>query len=104
MDYFKSLEAVDIKVLSPKVLVLLSKYARALRKHNGMVLKLNTENVFRDVHKSSMLAGDVTLQNIYSEILTEVNHQDSTQQTHKKPSQGFGYLHLTRGGQASFAT
>ena len=50
MRKLKNLEEVNAAALPAKVLVLLSKYANALRKHNGLILKLSSLNVFRNVH------------------------------------------------------
>jgi len=68
-----SLENVNALALPAKVLVLLSKYAKSLRAHNGTVLKLSSLRVFRHIHVTCMKASSPKLNEIYSELLEEVD-------------------------------
>lgn len=72
MRKLKNLEEVNASALPAKVLVLLSKYANALRKHNGLILKLSSLNVFRNVHKTSCRAKHPEVHEVYQELLDEV--------------------------------
>lgn len=67
-----SLEEVSAAVLPAQVLVLLSKYAQATRKHTGLVIKISSVNVFRHVHNTHKLTGHSAVKNLYSELLNEV--------------------------------
>ena len=73
MGQITSLKNVNALALPAKVLVLLSKYAQALRAHNGTVLKLSSLRVFKHIHTTCMKANDQTLIHIYVELLREVN-------------------------------
>lgn len=68
----QSLEKVDATTLPAKVLVLLSKYAIALKNHNGTVIQLSSLNVFRHVHHTSLLCKDPIAQKIHRQLMVQV--------------------------------
>jgi len=71
--HLKSLEDVNALALPAKVLVLLSKYAQALRDHNGTILKLSSLRVFKHIHDTCEEANYHKLDKIYAKLLKEVN-------------------------------
>jgi len=73
MNKLKSLEDVNALALPAKVLVLLSKYAKALRMKNGTVIKLSSLRIFFHVHQTCIKAKDTHLNIIYHQLLDEVN-------------------------------
>lgn len=73
MKKIKNLEDINALALPAKVLVLLSKYAKALKSSNGMVIKLSSLKVFYYVHQTCIQARNSQLNSIYHELLTEVN-------------------------------
>ena len=75
MAVIRSLEGVELEVFSPKLMLLLSKYAHELKKHNGLVLKFKSKSIFDDVHHASLLVDSDTLQDLYQQALLEVNIQ-----------------------------
>ena len=75
MAVIRSLEGVELEVFSPKLMLLLSKYAHELKKHNGLVLKFKSKSIFDDVHRASLLADSDLLQDLYQQALFEVNIQ-----------------------------
>lgn len=79
MDRYKNLKAVDVKVLTPKVMVLLSKFASELRKESGTCLKLNTDHVFMDVYQSRKETENIKLKILYSKILKEMNKESTNE-------------------------
>ena len=68
-----SLDQISASVLPAKVLVLLSKYALAIHKHAGVVVKINSVDVFKYVHKTSKLTDNIEVRSIHRELLVEVN-------------------------------
>lgn len=70
-----SLEHVNASALPANVLVLLSKYAVALRRHNGLILKLSSLNIFRHVHSTNKVSEHFEVHFAYQELLTEVRQQ-----------------------------
>lgn len=68
-----SLEEVNASVLPAKVLVLLSKYAQAMRKHTGLVIKISSLNVFKHVHNTNKLTDHLQIRQLHRELLLEVN-------------------------------
>ena len=73
MGNLKSLEDVSASALPAKVLVLLSKYAQALRKSSGLIIKLSSLSVFKHVHRTKEDANKAVLNVLYEELLEEVN-------------------------------
>jgi hypothetical protein len=73
MGKLTSLEEVDSSVLPAKVLVLLSKYAQAMRKHTGLVIKISSLNVFKHVQNTSQLTDHHQVSQLHQELLREVN-------------------------------
>jgi len=69
----RSLEEVDASALPAKVLVLLSRYAQALRNCNGLIIKLSSLEIFQYVESTSRMAGNPELQQAYHNLLKEVN-------------------------------
>jgi hypothetical protein len=85
-----SLEEVNASVLPAKVLVLLSKYAQAMRKHTGLVIKISSLNVFKHVHNTNKLTGHLQIQKLHRELLLEVNRHllGGTMQTNQQRELG----------------
>lgn len=73
MGNLTNLKEVSASVLPARVLVLLSKYAQALRVHNGMVLKISSVNVFKNIYRTYPLARHPAIKRIHAELLAEVN-------------------------------
>lgn len=73
MGKLTSLEEVSASVLPAKVLVMLSKYAQAMRKHTGLVIKISSMNVFKHVHNTHKLTQHPVVQQLHKELLSEVN-------------------------------
>ena len=73
MDKLKSLEDVNASSLPAKMLILLSKYAKALRQTNGTVIKLSSLRVFMHVHQTCVAAQNEELNHYYREMLKEIN-------------------------------
>jgi len=73
MGKLVSLEEVNALVLPAKVLVLLSKYAQAMRKHTGLVIKISSLNVFKHVHNTHKVTGHLQIRQLHRELLLEVN-------------------------------
>ena len=78
-----SLEEVNAAILPATVLVLLSKYAQAIRKTTGLVIKISSLNVFQHVHDTNGLTEFLEVQQLYRELQFEVNRhlQAGTMQT-----------------------
>lgn len=89
MNKLVSLEEVNASILPAKVLVLLSKYAQAMRKHTGLVIKISSLNVFRHVHNTNKLADHSEIHRLHRELLIEVNHhlRAKTMQTNRQREQ-----------------
>jgi len=68
-----SLDEVSAVVLPAKVLVLLSKYAQATRKHTGLVVKISSMNVFKHVHNINKLTEHPEVRRLHRDLLVEVN-------------------------------
>ena len=75
MQVLTSLKDVSLGVLSPRAMVLLARYAQRLKKYSGIVLKLNAKTILNDVHSANSLIDKPDLQQLYEEILLEVNIQ-----------------------------
>lgn len=90
MGKLVSLDEVNASVLPAKVLVLLSKYAQAMRKHTGLVIKISSLNVFKHVHNTNKLTGHIQIRQLHRELLLEVNSHlsEGTMQTNKQREQG----------------
>ena len=73
MANLSSLENVNALALPAKVLVLLSKYAQALRAHNGTILKLSSLRIFKHIHTTCLNANTPKLKYVYKQLLDEVN-------------------------------
>jgi hypothetical protein len=72
MRKLNSLEEVNASALPATVLALLSAYANVLRKHNGLILKLSSMNVFRHVYNTSLVARHPDVHTAYDVLLKEV--------------------------------
>jgi len=85
-----SLEEVNASVLPAKVLVLLSKYAQAMRKHTGLVIKISSLNVFKHVHNTNKLTDHLQIRKLHRELLIEVNDhlRAGTMQTNRQRKLG----------------
>ncbi len=73
MGKLVSLEEVNASVLPAKVLVLLSKYAQAMRKHTGLVIKISSLNVFKHVHNTNKLTDHLQIKQLHRDLILEVN-------------------------------
>lgn len=73
MSDVKSLQGVSLPVLTPKVLVLLSQFAKVCRRNHGVYIKLNKKGVFEEVHAINMEKSDRALHKIYTALVDEVN-------------------------------
>jgi hypothetical protein len=84
------LEEVNASVLPAKVLVLLSKYAQAMRKHTGLVIKISSLNVFKHVHNTNRLTDHLQIRKLHRELLLEVNShlRAGTMQTNRQRELG----------------
>jgi len=81
MKVITSTENLELGVLPAKVLLLLSKYAHELKRHNGFILKLSSQHVMRDLHYANALCDSAQLNSIYDEIVLEVNIYLAEQET-----------------------
>ncbi len=90
MGKLVSLDEVNASVLPAKVLVLLSKYAQAMRKHTGLVIKISSLNVFKHVHNTNKLTDHIQIRQLHRELRLEVNNhlREGTMQTNKQREQG----------------
>ena len=50
-----SLYNVEAKVLPPRVMVLLSKFAKAIKDEDGVTIKLSSLDVFKHIHNLSLI-------------------------------------------------
>lgn len=73
MRVVTSTEKLQLGVMPPVVLRLLSHFAHELKKETGFVLKLGSKHVMRDLHYANVLSDSDNLHSIYDEILLEVN-------------------------------
>ena len=89
MGKLVSLEEVNASVLPAKVLVLLSKYAQAMRKHTGLVIKISSLNVFKHVHNTNKLTDHLEIRRLHRDLLVEVNEhlREGTMQTNAQREQ-----------------
>jgi len=90
MGKLVSLEEVNASVLPAKVLVLLSKYAQAMRKHTGLVIKISSLNVFKHVHNTNKLTDHLQIRKLHRDLLIEVNShlRAGTMQTNQQRELG----------------
>ena len=77
MGKLVSLKEVNASILPANVLVLLSKYAQAMRTHTGLVIKISSLNVFKHVHNTNKLTENIAVRRLYRELLLEVNNHIS---------------------------
>jgi len=98
MGKLVSLDEVNASVLPAKVLVLLSKYAQAMRKHTGLVIKISSLNVFKHVHNTNKLTDHLQIKQLHRDLLLEVNRhlRGGTMQTDQDRELG-GASGLLRG-------
>ena len=68
-----NLDKVHVRVLPPKVIKLLAQFAYYLKKHNGVVIRLSSEDVLQDVHEACIGANFEVLDDIYEEIVDEIS-------------------------------
>ena len=73
MNKLLSLQHIKSSALPTKIIVLMSKYAKALKSSNGTVIKLSSLNAFNDIHSSCIAANDEDLNSIYRQLLEQVN-------------------------------
>ena len=69
----KSLYNVEAKVLPPRVMVLLSKFAKAIKNADGVTIKLSSLNVFKHIHNSYVISTSAEVEYCYIELAKEVN-------------------------------
>ncbi len=98
MGKLVSLDEVNASVLPAKVLVLLSKYAQAMRKHTGLVIKISSLNVFKHVHNTNKLTDHLQIKQLHRDLILEVNKhlRAGTMQTNQDRELG-GASGLIRG-------
>jgi len=68
-----NLENVNALVLPSTILVLLSKYARALEQYERTIIKLSSLSIFKHVEQTYQQAKHPALSQIYHQLLNEVN-------------------------------
>lgn len=73
MEKHISLDKVNVKVLPPKAITLLSQYAYYIKKYNGTVIKLASKTVLKDIHTASVQVDNDILNDIYQQIENEIN-------------------------------
>ncbi|MEM7360992.1 MAG: hypothetical protein AAF431_18010 [Pseudomonadota bacterium] len=73
MRVVTSTEKLQLGVIPPVVLRLLSHYAHELKKETGFVLKLGSKHIMRDLHYANVLSDSENLHGIYDDILLEIN-------------------------------
>ncbi len=73
MKKVKNLYGVKATVLPAKVMVLLSKYAQAIKEFEGVVIQLSSLNVFKHVHNSYTRSKHPAVHKCYKYLLREVN-------------------------------
>lgn len=66
-----SLDQVDAGTLPAKILVLLSKFAIAIKEHNGLVIQLNSLDVFKQAEQANQLCEDPLVQKLYRQLLVQ---------------------------------
>lgn len=98
MGKLVNLDEVNASVLPAKVLVLLSKYAQAMRKHTGLVIKISSLNVFKHVHNTNKLTDHLQIKQLHRDLIIEVNRhlRGGTMQTNQDRELG-GASGLMRG-------
>jgi len=67
-----SLDTVEAHVMSPKVIMLLSQFAYYIKRHDGIIIKLASKTVLKDVHEAHLLVNDYILDDIYDRIVDEL--------------------------------
>ena len=67
------LDEVNINVLPPKVVMLLSQFAHYIKKHDGIVIKLASKTILKDVHDAHLKVNNYILDDLYKKIVDEVN-------------------------------
>jgi hypothetical protein len=96
MRKLNSLKEVSASVLPAKVLALLSMYASALRKHNGLILKLSSMNVFRHVYNTRLVAKHPDVHAVYNELLKEVQGHVYNGTMYTNDHKRFKNIHMPR--------
>lgn len=81
-----NLSEVSPDLLPGPVLVLLSKYSQALHKHDGIIIKVSSMNVFKHVEQTGKDTKNPIVFKLYRRLLIEVNKQLNLRrmQTHKE--------------------
>ncbi len=74
MKKVRNLYGVKATVLPARVMVLLSKYAQAIKDNDGVVIQLSSLNVFKHVHNSYIRSQSPAVHKCYKFLLREVNH------------------------------
>ena len=67
----KSLSDVHVDLLSPKVVMLVSKYSYGVKKRHGVVLKISSKNVLQKLEEINNEIDDDVLDNLYEAIFNE---------------------------------
>ena len=63
---------VKLEHLNTKCLIQISKFARALHRYNGTVLKLQDKNIVREIMYHSLVHDDAELNTIYNALKLEL--------------------------------
>jgi len=77
MTEFISLKEVSASMLPAAVLVLLSQYSLAVRKHTGLVIKISSANVFLHIHNTNKLTDHPEVRRLHQELLGAVTRHIS---------------------------
>lgn len=70
MSDIKSVGDLEIEVLPPRAIMLLSKFSQKLKKHNGTVLKLASPTILQELEHLYTKVDDPELDKIYDDIKT----------------------------------
>ena len=73
MERLSNLYGVKATVLPASVLVLLSKYSRAVKDCDGVIIQLSSLNVFKHVHNSFARSSSSSVKRCYRALLRDVN-------------------------------
>ena len=69
------LKDVEVADLNKVCIMIISKFARVLREHNGTVIELRDKNVVREVARNAAMAQNPQLEALYMRLKVEIkNH------------------------------
>jgi len=73
MQKVESLGDIELEVLPSKVVRIMSKFSHKLRKYNGMVLKLSSKTVLKELEHIHVAIDDHELNGMYFEVEDELS-------------------------------